>query len=386
MSNTSGRVEKSKKEKQAIRQKIKNLFYLLKQRNNAINYIKTRKEKGSPEMIEWEKIKAELEEEKKSLTELYIKKYGLRIDWNEEIAKQYKHAVRNILRKTSSTPRAEHIDKRFKDNVERHVKSLELQAARDKDSLRELESDISRLKERLKDLVAEICEYAKDKLVGSPKWKQENASDKIANLESEVIKIQKSIEISEKELLELKPKASRSHEKAKLLREEMGNTVESFISYLERLNERMEKQFKCEDLDESISNRLKDFEKTVQFIRIIEGLSEDVESNLQQICDAVTASSRFGIHVSFDMCTRRINLILNGKTYHDLTLIGYLTYLKDETRPMDINDLEDSLKQLTVSIESLSALVPDFKNLTNKIAHFQKNLAEKKRMFNCLRK
>jgi predicted RNase H-like nuclease (RuvC/YqgF family) len=133
-------------------------------------------------------------------------------------------------------------------------------------------------------------------------------------------------------------------------------------------------------------NHLKDFKNTVQCIWIIERFSEDVESNLQEICDAVKASSRSGIHVTFDMCTQRVNLVLNEKTYHDLSLIEYLTYLKDETRPRDIKDLEDSLKRLTESIESLRDFVPDFKNLTNKIAHFQKNLAEKKRMLECLRK
>lgn len=386
MCNTSEMVEKSKKEKQDKRQKIDGLFYLLKQRNDAIDSIKKRKEKGSPEMIEWQKTKSKLEEKKKSLTEQYIRQYGsIRKYWEKETAMQYKHAVRNILRKTAEN-RAERIDKRFKKNVQIYVIFLEFKAARDKDCVINLESKISRWNERLEELVKEICKHTKDKFLGSTKSKQENASAQMAKLVSDVEKIEESIKSSKKELLELKLKASISDEKARLLREEMGYTVESFISYLERLKKRMEKQFKCEDLDESISNHLEGFEKTVQFIGIIEGLSKDVESNLQEICDAVTASSRTGIQVSFDMVTKRVYLTLNGKTYHDLTLEQYITYLKDETRPRDINDLEDSLKRLTESIESLRAFVPDFKNLTKKIAHFQKNLAEKKRMFECLRK
>jgi hypothetical protein len=86
------------------------------------------------------------------------------------------------------------------------------------------------------------------------------------------------------------------------------------------------------------------------------------------------------------MVTKLIILVIKEKTCHDLTLIEYLTYLKDETIPRDINNIEDSLKRLTESIESLRDFIPDFKNLTNKIAHFQKNLAEKKRMLECLRK
>jgi len=358
---------------------IRNLFYLLDERNNAIDAIEQMQESGSQFMIKWQK-------EKERLKKIYEKKNANGVFCTpDEYARWYKHAVRNIQRKAAGN-RVEHIDKRFMNNVGRYVKSLELQAARDKDRVRNLESTISCLNERLNGLVAEICKYTKDKLVGSPKWKQENESIQIANLESEVKQIQASIEKSEKELLELKPKASISHEKARLLREEMGNTVESFISYLERLKKRMEKQNECEKLDESLSNHLKDFEKTHQCIGIIEKFSKEVDSNLQEICDAVKASSRSGLCALFDMCTKRINLFLNEKTHHDLTLIEYLTYLKDETRPMDINYLEDNLKQLTESIESLSALVPDFKNLTNKIAHFQKNLAEKKTMFNCLRK
>jgi hypothetical protein len=367
------------------RQKIRNLFYLLKQRKDAIRAIKKMEEQGSQEMIRSEKIKSKLEEKKIFLLEQHVKHHGPRIDWDKETANRYKHYVRNILRKTSSN-RSARIDKRFTENVGRYVKSLELQAARDKDSVSNLESNISRLNETLKGLVAKICEYTKDKFLGSTKCKQEKASTQIDKLEAEVKKIRESIEKSEQELLTLKPKASISHEKAKLLRQEMGYTVESFISYLELLRKRMDIQFECEDLDASISNHLKDFEKTVQIIGIIEGLSEDVDSNLQEICDAVTASSRSGIQVSFDMVTKLIILVIKEKTCHDLTLIEYLTYLKDETIPRDINNIEDSLKRLTESIESLRDFIPDFKNLTNKIAHFQKNLAEKKRMLECLRK
>jgi hypothetical protein len=372
MCDTTQEDEELKKKNQDKKQKIHNLFYLLDERNNAIDVIKKMQESES-QLIEWQK-------ERERLKSKYAKKNAKGVFYiPDEYAQEYRHAMRGILRKTAGN-RAERIDMRFKKNVGRYVISLELKAVRDKDSVKNLESKISCWNKRLESLVQEICTYTRDTFLGSTEWKRENASTQIAKRESEVKQIQASIEKSEKELLTLKPKASISHEKAILLRKEMGYTVESFISYLERLKKRMEKQNECEKLEESLSNHLKDFEKTHQCIGIIEKFSKEVDSNLQEICDAVKDSSRSGLCALFDMCTKRINLFLNEKTHHDLTLIEYFTYLKDKTRPMDINNLEDSIKKLTESIESLSALVPDVKNLRSKLVHFQKLLAEKKRM------
>jgi hypothetical protein len=368
--------KRKQKEEQKRKQIDSQMLYLLDERKRVIEEIKEKQKNESSEMNKFQK-------EKNDLKRIYGSIDGegiLYIPAKSDSARDYKHAVRNILRKNSDN-RAARVDKRFMNNIGRYVNLLELKAARDKDSLNNLESNISYWNKKLESLANEICKFTKDEILGSTESIRKYASTQIAIKRSEVKKIQASIKKSEQELLTLKQTANVSLEKAKSLRAKMGNTLESFISYLERLK----KQKAHEKLEDQMSDNLITFEKTRKSIEELEKLTKNVDSKLEEICDVVQNSSRSGLDASFDISRKRVNMVLKYTSFHTITLIEYLHYLKTQMRPNDVKKLEKSITEIclkiTERIDSLSALDPDVESLRCKIEKYNKLLEEKKRMF-----
>jgi hypothetical protein len=348
------------------------LLDLLDQRNKAIAEIEIVQKPGSPQMIKWQKDREKIKK-RYSVTNpngvVYIP---------AEHERAYRHAIRRISRKTAGN-RAERVDTRFTKNIERYLKSFENEASRQEKTVESLVFYISDLKQSLERLVDDICKFTKNEILGSTKSISEDASKRIATLRLSVEEKQKSIEDLEQDLLKSKPKASIAREKAKFFREKMGCTLKSFISYLENL-----KKKEHEKLEEFMrNNELNDFEKTQTCILKLEKFTKEVDSNLEEICNAVQDSSRSGLHASFSISTKRVNLFLNKKTNHDMTLMDYLHYLKDSTRKRDVEELQKSITQIcskiTERIECLSALDPDVEFLRGRIKHYNELLEEKKR-------
>jgi esterase/lipase len=180
----------------------------------------------------------------------------------------------------------------------------------------------------------------------------------------------------------LKPNAHRAREKAESLRKEMGYTLESFISYLERLRMQIDQENKERFLDDELKN----FEKTHKCILKLAELTKNVDSNLEEIRNTVEEGSRSGLDASFDISRKRVNMILNYKSFHNITLIEYLHYLKYTTIPNDVEKLEKSITEIclkiTERIESNSVFASEVESLRCKIKYYNELLEEKKRCCN----
>jgi hypothetical protein len=163
-------------------------------------------------------------DDKKRIDETIIKK------WRELLIQR-----KSEIKKDDNMKRVSRINVRFKANVERPVKLLELHAKSDEDRIGVLNFCIKNLDKTLEELVSEICNLTRNELLASTEREKKKALDQIAILRLRVEEKKKMLNDSNQELLILTPKARISREKANSLRKEMGCTVESFISYLERL-------------------------------------------------------------------------------------------------------------------------------------------------------
>lgn len=148
-----------------------------------------------------------------------------------ELLDQRNNEIKNVKDPNSeeAQKRAIRIDKTFKDNVEKHIIPFECDAKRAEDRLDVKKFCIENFKKTLVELVNEI-----DALLASNESKKEKESNHISLLQRSVEEKKKSLKDSEQELFKLTSEARISREKANSLRKEMGYTVQSFISYLER--------------------------------------------------------------------------------------------------------------------------------------------------------
>lgn len=164
---------------------------------------------------------------------------------DETIIKKWRELLiqrNNEIKKDNSTERVARINDTFKANFERPVKLLELHANSDEDRIGVLNFCIKNYNKTLEELVIEICNLTRIELLASTEREKKKALDQIAILRLRVEEKKKMLNDSNQELLILTPKARISREKANSLRKEIGCTVESFISYLERLQREREQE------------------------------------------------------------------------------------------------------------------------------------------------
>jgi hypothetical protein len=336
---------KPKKEKDII----SNMVYLLTERNRAIAEIERVQKATSPEMIEWERCK-KLWKQRYAVTNpddgsLYIP---------DENVWMYRRKTRRFLRNKSET-RAAKIDKKFAKNIERCIESLEENLSK---TGRRLELQISSLKKNLESLVDDICRLTRDQFLGSTKCIREDASERIAILTREVEDKMKSIEASEQELLTLSEEELKALEKARSRRKEMGNTLESFISYLELLKKRSD----YEKFEDSLKIYLSYFDTNQCCIRQIEKFLDGTDGDLGKLSEVVENNRSNCMCASFDVLTKMVTLVLNNFDRHVIDLPSYLHHLKEETRKSDIKRLEKHIGEISSTrtgwIERLRCLDP----------------------------
>jgi hypothetical protein len=309
---------------------LRNMVYLFGERNKAIEEIEKVQKAGSPEMKKWEEDlgfnKEQMLLEKKKILNShvnwsdYLRQHEKRKSGDKRqkrqrgecLYKEYKNIVRKLERKIHPD-RAMFINERFVKNIERCIESLE-----------------------------------------------ENLSEDVRRI--------KSIEASEQELLRLSEDELKALEKAKSRRKEMGNTLESFISYLELLKKRSD----YEKFEDSLKFYLSDFDTNQCCIMQIEKFLDGTDDDLGKLSDVVEDNYRpNSMSASFDASTQMVTLYLNNFDRHVIDLSHYLHHLKEGPRKSDIERLEKHIGEISSTrtgwIAHLRCLDPKVKENLPKI-------------------